>query len=732
MSTAKKISVIIPAYNSENFIEESIDSVLRQTYTDFEIIVVNDGSTDNTLSILKGYEEKYSNITIINKENGGQGLARNLALTQASGEYILFLDADDFIEPVTLEVSLRKIEQQQSDFLMFDWKYFKEKGGQKTYLYTNKDENFHNSYLLGEECLNLLNMSSYYTVNKLYSRKFLSENDIKYGEGYLYEDIPFWVKAVLRAKKVSLLHSPLYNIRISQSSVTKTKHCTNLHADSYVIATRNTLALLEESTSPKLYYLYNYLIPRFILYCKVRTPKAYRKTFRSEFVNAMAGAKAVEYEVPSKMIKALFRYDVFKKENANLFYLICLYYNFYHALGRTVRGNGGKVISFFSSKLSKKKRAARNRDHYNKAEYKKSLTETRENMILLIGSGYKFSGNSKYLFEELTKHKTHTIYFVTESKEVPKAQRIKPRSAKFYEVFYKSKIVIFESWISNKLKKPKGAIWIQLWHGTPLKKLLFDTDEKIPVKKALGYKRKIFENISKWDYFLTNCKSANKFFESSFLISSDKILPFGYPRVQFLIDNKNNEKLKSEIKKKAGFTDDRKIVIYLPTWRDYNRGKKAHNHDFSYMIEPEELRLQLGNEYMLVSKDHEYLNKGDGNTITNTKLETQELLLIADYLITDYSSVMFDAFEIDLPVIILANDYYKYKKFRGVYDSMWTHLLPFTCSDEKEVADMIINYKIGDEYKKVYENFCHNDNRQSMCDFILGLTESSEGKSRSI
>ena len=102
----KKVSVIIPAYNNEAFLYTCIDSVLNQTYNNYEIIIVNDGSEDDTLYVAKEYEKKYECITVIDNPNKGQGYTRNYALTLAKGDYILFLDSDDFLEPVTLEVAV--------------------------------------------------------------------------------------------------------------------------------------------------------------------------------------------------------------------------------------------------------------------------------------------------------------------------------------------------------------------------------------------------------------------------------------------------------------------------------------------------------------------------------------------------------------------------------------------------------------------------------------------------
>ena len=99
-----KISIIIPVYNVEKYIEKALESVLAQTFTDYEVIMVNDGSTDGSLSILRTYEKKYDNFHLIDLCHGGLSKARSAGVNAATGEYIAFLDSDDFLAPNFLEV----------------------------------------------------------------------------------------------------------------------------------------------------------------------------------------------------------------------------------------------------------------------------------------------------------------------------------------------------------------------------------------------------------------------------------------------------------------------------------------------------------------------------------------------------------------------------------------------------------------------------------------------------
>lgn len=110
-----KISIIVPVYNTEGYLCKCIDSILNQTYKFFELILVDDGSTDNSLNICKEYEEKDKRIKVFHKENGGQGSARNLGIDKAEGEYIGFVDSDDFIHPRYYEILKKLLDEKNAD-----------------------------------------------------------------------------------------------------------------------------------------------------------------------------------------------------------------------------------------------------------------------------------------------------------------------------------------------------------------------------------------------------------------------------------------------------------------------------------------------------------------------------------------------------------------------------------------------------------------------------------------
>lgn len=119
-----KVSMIVAAYNAEKYIEETLETLVKQTLDEYEILVVNDGSTDGTLEILRTYEERYPHLRVIDKENGGPSSARNAGLDEATGEYVFFFDADDLLEPDALEALYERAVKKKADIVIAKYDIF--------------------------------------------------------------------------------------------------------------------------------------------------------------------------------------------------------------------------------------------------------------------------------------------------------------------------------------------------------------------------------------------------------------------------------------------------------------------------------------------------------------------------------------------------------------------------------------------------------------------------------
>lgn len=233
-----KFSFIIPIYNVSDYLKDCLNSVISQKYQNFEVICVNDGSTDGSSAILEHYASKDDKIKIINQENLGLSCARNRGVNAASGDYIFFLDSDDWIEPSTLEILSKNVVDE--DFICFNGKRYIE----DTNAENIPDEGISAEFKSGWDYYNqfaLVDRKFHFvcTVLRLYRREFLLQHQLHFQEGIFHEDNLFTPIACYYAQKVKIIPECLYIYRIRKGSITQHANIKRLFD---IIFIANTLA----------------------------------------------------------------------------------------------------------------------------------------------------------------------------------------------------------------------------------------------------------------------------------------------------------------------------------------------------------------------------------------------------------------------------------------------------------------------------------------------------------
>ena len=202
------ISVIVPVYNVEKYIEKCLKSLVEQTLKNIEIIIVTDGSTDNSKKIISKFAEKYSNIKYYEKTNGGLSSARNYGIKYANGEYVAFLDSDDYVEKNLYELMYKKALQENSDMVECDfiWEYYG-KNGEIVKTKKDKRKKFKtlNQYVKNARVV---------AWNKLIKKQIIDDFNIRFPEGLIYEDIEFFYKLFPHLNKISYVN--IYGIHYVQ------------------------------------------------------------------------------------------------------------------------------------------------------------------------------------------------------------------------------------------------------------------------------------------------------------------------------------------------------------------------------------------------------------------------------------------------------------------------------------------------------------------------------------
>ena len=309
-----KISVIVPVYNTEKFLKKCIESIINQTLKEIEIILINDGSTDNSLEVLQFFKEKDERIIIVNKKNEGASEARNIGIELARGEYLSFLDSDDYVEENMLEEMYYNSKKNNVDILISDY-------------YRNEDEEkkYSASSYLGDDlkkltskkcCLEIL----LYRVtpmlwNKLIKRQLFVNNNIKFPEEVFHqEDYITMIKLTYYAKKIMFLKEAFYHYVIHDNQGTKTSGKEKEFFDyynSYIILEkffkdkRDGEIFLKKIYAEKIQLYYNYLKRK---YKNTKIEEKLYKELKKEKVQILRSDCYLEWSF-IKRIK--FRYRLF-------------------------------------------------------------------------------------------------------------------------------------------------------------------------------------------------------------------------------------------------------------------------------------------------------------------------------------------------------------------------------------------------------------------------------------
>lgn len=321
----KKVSVIVPVYNVEAYIDKCLDSLVNQTLKDIEIIVVNDGSPDNSQKIIDKYAKKYPNkVKAYIKENGGLSDARNYGLKHATGEYISFVDSDDYLDDDAYEKLYNFAIKKDADIVCFNLKFIYP-DGTVSYMYGGTDEVIKpEEYIIGASS----------ACTKFYKRNFLEKVNFKFTKGITSEDIAIIPSLIIHTNKVFYLENCNYNY-IQRNGSIANKDDYNPNA---INAYKSIIKLKEEFINAKTYEKYQSEIEYlFVENCLITIPlKVYKYKEGIKDINEVSNFIKKNYPKwkRNKYVKNL----TFKEKiYANLFFykkinLIKFLYNTKHLL----------------------------------------------------------------------------------------------------------------------------------------------------------------------------------------------------------------------------------------------------------------------------------------------------------------------------------------------------------------------------------------------------------------
>lgn len=354
------------------------------------------------------------------------------------------------------------------------------------------------------------------------------------------------------------------------------------------------------------------------------------------------------------------------------------------------------------------------------------IIPSNEKIILFESSGGRnYAGSPRYIYEEMVNQglddEFKCIWSLTNTNiEIP-GNAIKVKRSFFKYLYYtlRSGVWIFDSRHLYYLRKNKKTKYIQTWHGTPFKKLALDMDvmDMSGNKDIKKYREGFEKNTKDWQYLLSQNKHSSKIFKKAFNFKGE-ILEIGYPRNDILFKRNNEEDLE-KIKAKLKIPKDKKIILYSPTWRD-NQYNKVGEYKFTTEMDFKKMYENFKDEYIIIVKFH-YLVKEDIDWSEykdfiiecDAEWDIQELYLISDMMITDYSSVMFDYAILKRPMIFFTYDLDNYtNNIRSFYFDIFKEAPGPKVEKNEELISIIKNFNInsyreeyGEKYKKFNEKF---------------------------
>lgn len=650
-----RFSVVVPVYRVQGFLRECLDSVVQQSYRDFELIVVNDRSPDSCARIIDEYAAVDDRVVPVHlSENGGIGNARDTGVRRARGDYILFLDGDDSLADNALQsIADRLGATGDPDVLLFDHV--------RTYWWGHVQASAAGDLLsaAGTDVFTALERPEYLRMfavvwNRAYRRDFYTEHDFTFTDG-LYEDALFVYKTMLSAERIACLdHVCLAYRQRRQGNSMRTpgrKHFTIF--DQY----RRLFEFLDgrrefDALRP---LLFERMVSHF-LFTLAREDRV-RPGDRAEFFRKSAALyrkfEPAGFQRPDGPVGM--KFGLLARGS----------YAAYEAM-KLANGTRKEV----RSKLARTKTRLGKRAYLNlyRMQLKRPIDEN-----LAVYSAYWNRGVScnpaavYHAAKELAPH-IRGVWVVRKDMvdNVPEGvDYVVANSPRYWEVMARAKYLVNNVNFPNEIVKRPQQVHLQTHHGTPLKQMGIDQQRFPAAAKGMSF-RKMLERADRWDYSVSSNRHSTEIWERVYPCSFEAV-DAGYPRndVYFTSTAEDVRRIRREL----GIPEGKKALLYAPTVRDYQKG-------FVPRLDMERFCQELGPDYVVLVRTH-YFYEADARlrvlqergTIRDVSRHpvVEELCLAADALITDYSSIMFDYACLDRPIISYVDDWEVYAKARGVY-----------------------------------------------------------------
>ncbi|MFE1956213.1 CDP-glycerol glycerophosphotransferase family protein [Streptomyces sp. NPDC059524] len=652
---APRISLVVPVYRVQGYLRACLDSILDQSFTDFEIVAIDDASPDACGRILDEYAARDERVVPVHlTENQGIGKARDLGALRARGDYIFFLDSDDTLAEGALQAVADRLDlTADPDILLLNHV--------RTY-WTNRVQASAAGEMLaaaGKDVFTALERPEYLTMfavvwNRVYRREFYVGNEFTFTDG-IYEDALMVYKTMLTAERIACLEQVCVEYRQRrQGNSMRTpgrKHFGIFEQYARLFAFLDERPHLE----PVRPLMFERMVSHF-LFTLVRPDRIVpsdRASFFKRSAQQYRRFKPAGFTRPEGMTGV--RFELLERGS----------YPAYQAF---------ELAGATKSKL--RKRALKTKNVLGRKAYDQLYRMYQRRPIdenLAVYSAYWNRGvacNPAAIYhkaKELAPH-VHGVWVVRAGDEenVPAGvDYVVSRSPRYWEVMARAKYLVNNVNFPNEIVKRPGQVHLQTHHGTPLKQMGIDQQRFPAAAKNMSF-HKMLERVDKWDFSLSSNQHSTEIWERVYPCAFENI-DSGYPRndVYFQATSADVARIRAEL----GIQDGQTAILYCPTVRDYQKG-------FIPRLDLERLCRELGPDHVVLVRAHYFYGadpqlaalqeRGLIKDVSRYPV-VEDLCLASDVLITDYSSIMFDYACLDRPIVSYVDDWDVYSKARGVY-----------------------------------------------------------------
>ena len=658
----RAFSIVVPVHNVRAYLRECLDSILGQSFTDFELIAVDDASPDGSGEILDEYASADARVSVLHLEhNVGLGPARDAGVDVATGRYLLFVDSDDSLTPGSLQAIADRIgETGEPEIVVFDYA--------RTYWTGAVERNTLGKLFAADvpdvfdveqrpEFLRLLMV----VWNKAYRLDFVREHGFRFPAGY-YEDLPWTFPTMLTARRITTLDRVCYHYRQRRhGSILRTANRRQFevfgqyqrvfdYLDAHAELARWQAFMFTRMVDHLLWIIVN----------GNRIAPSMRREFFDAIVEAFYRHRPPNPTLPSGRVGTFAR--MVERRDYRTFATALVAMRTRQAARRRVRGarrilhnrgdHAARRLAVAYYWLVRRRPVDQNLAVYqaygarNYACNPAAIYEAARRLAPQVKGGWVIRR------EYVHRIPTGVDYVIRNSRA-------------HLELLARAKYFVSNVDFPDYVVKRPGTVHVQTQHGTPLKTMGLALQEHPAAEQPNSF-AKLLQNCDRWDYLVSSNRFSTEVWERCF--PSEYItLESGYPRNDRLVRATLADA--AHLRSALDIPADRTVLLYAPTFRDWDRGRFVSPIDLADLCE------RLGERYVVLVRGH-YTTEYDGRLgrmqdlgllrDVSDQQSIEDLMIASDALITDYSSVMFDYANLDRPIVIFAPDWETYRRIRGV------------------------------------------------------------------